>query len=267
MEKQMTIQQQNKTEIVDVKSVATQYLSCMGLKLPENYAKQFVEIASVFGLNPFKREIYAVGYGDSWNIIVGYEVYIKRAEMTGKLDGWNCVAEGKGDDMTATFTAYRKDWSHPFVHKVLFSEAVQKKKDGKPMHLWEKMPSHMLRKVAISQGFRMCFPDEIGGIPYTADELGIEEKDLPKEKNITPLGISAKQLLELIEKNKITESWEKRARQLIEDKDEEACAKAFNEISKIINAKEKEEKDVALAFDAEIVNAAISDGNEQQEIF
>ena len=37
--------------------------------------------------------------------------------------------------------------------------------------VWEKMGRFMLRKVAIAQAFRLAFPDELGGMPYTADEL------------------------------------------------------------------------------------------------
>jgi hypothetical protein len=29
----------------------------------------------------------------------------------------------------------------------------------------------MIKKVAMAQGFRLCFSDELGGMPYTADEL------------------------------------------------------------------------------------------------
>ena len=29
----------------------------------------------------------------------------------------------------------------------------------------------MIKKVAMSQGFRLCFPDELGGIPYTQEEI------------------------------------------------------------------------------------------------
>jgi uncharacterized protein YyaL (SSP411 family) len=29
----------------------------------------------------------------------------------------------------------------------------------------------MIKKVAISQGFRLCFSDELGGMPYTKEEM------------------------------------------------------------------------------------------------
>ena len=37
--------------------------------------------------------------------------------------------------------------------------------------MWASKPYTMIKKVAIAQGFRLAFPDEIGGMPYTADEL------------------------------------------------------------------------------------------------
>jgi len=33
------------------------------------------------------------------------------------------------------------------------------------------MPTFMLKKVAIAQGFRLAFPDDLGGMPYIPEEL------------------------------------------------------------------------------------------------
>ena len=41
----------------------------------------------------------------------------------------------------------------------------------------------MLKKVATAQGFRLCFPEEFGGMPYTSDELPDE---MVKPKDVTP---------------------------------------------------------------------------------
>ena len=151
----------------DMKNAAIEYLRSTGLSLPAKYEAQFLNACVLYGLNPYKREIYAVGYGDKWNVIVGYEVYLKRAERTGKLDGWSCDVSGTGGDMKATLTVWRKDWSHPFVHEAWFAEMQQQSP------IWRKMPRLMLKKTAIAQGFRQCFPDEMGGLPYTADELPV----------------------------------------------------------------------------------------------
>jgi phage recombination protein Bet len=157
-----------------------EYLQTFGLakKLQPNEIGQFTRIACEFQLNPFKREIYCVAYGNGDNracsIIVGYEVYIKRAERTGKLDGWKVWVEGEGENLKALVEINRKDWQHPFTHEVYWKEAAQKKKDGDATSFWTRMPRFQLKKVAISQGFRLCFPDELGGLPYDGVELGIE---------------------------------------------------------------------------------------------
>ena len=184
--------------VEDYKKIATDYLRGMGMNIPQKYAEQFIDVAQAYGLNPVKREIYAVGYGDNWNVITGYEVYLKRAERTGKLDGWECHVEGTSkDNWIAKLTIHRKDWTYPFEHIVTFNEAVQKKRDGNFTSIWAKMPTFMLRKVCIAQGFRLCFPDELGGMPYTSDELPEIEK--PAEKNITgnaTVTISRKETIE-----------------------------------------------------------------------
>ena len=168
---------------VDMKNAALEYLRSTGLKLPRQYEAQFLNACVLYGLNPYKHEIYAVGYGDKWNVIVGYETYLKRAERTGKLDGWSCDVSGTGADMKATLTVWRKDWAHPFVHSTWLSEMAQKSP------VWQKMPRFMLKKCAIAQGFRQCFPDEMGGLPYTDDELGVinvTPKDVPPATVVPP---------------------------------------------------------------------------------
>ena len=173
------------------------YLEINGLsKIMTPHEKDyFVETAQAYCLNPFKREIHCVprGTGDKRVIalITGYDVYIKRAERTGKLDGYGFTTEGKLPTLKGVITIYRKDWSHPFEHEVDFAEIVQRKKDGSINAMWNKMPKFMTKKVAIAQGFRLCFPDELGGMPYTADELAegmgipnvmVEEPETPAPK-------------------------------------------------------------------------------------
>lgn len=139
--------------------------------------------AILWGLNPLKREIHFVpheikvydqvkkmkiGTGKyDVAIVIGYEVYIARAEKTGKLDGWDVVFEGEGEKMKGIITIYRKDWTRPFKHEVWLSEARQ----YGPM--WDKQPRFQLRKTCIGQGFRLCFPEHLGGLPYIAEEIGV----------------------------------------------------------------------------------------------
>ena len=175
---------------VDEKTIV-EYLDTTGLTkslLPKEKV-MFVNMARLYGLNPFKREIYCTVYGEGQyrqcSIVTGYEAYLKRAERIGKLDGWQAQITGNLQDgsLAATVTIWRKDWTHPFTHTAFYSECVQtSKKTGEPNAIWRKMPSFMVRKVAIAQAFRLCFSDEFGGMPYTNDEMGV---DAPKERDIT----------------------------------------------------------------------------------
>lgn len=162
----VTLPEQKLAEFLDIAGV--------GRELPQEKRRQFIEIAQAYCLNPFKREIYCVSYAGNTSIITGYEVYIKRAERTGLLNGWGVEIKGSGEDMTAVITINRKDWTQPFKHEVYFSEAANRTKDGRLNSTWAKMPKFMLKKVAIAQGFRLCFSDELGGMPYTQDEIGPE---------------------------------------------------------------------------------------------
>ena len=58
----------------------------------------------------------------------------------------------------------------PFVHEVFYSEYVQKTREGIVNKFWQKAQT-MTKKVAMAQGFRLCFSDELGGMPYTKEEV------------------------------------------------------------------------------------------------
>ena len=121
-------------------------------------------IVKSLNLNPFLREVHFIKYSakDKMAIVVGYEVYLKRAERTGKLDGW--TAGINTAENYAWVKIYRKDWKEPFEWTVNLAEF------NKKQSTWNQIPSFMGRKVAIAQGFRLCFPDELGGLPYTEEE-------------------------------------------------------------------------------------------------
>lgn len=157
------------------------HLDALGLTktLTNGEKDTFLSIAKAFNLNPFKREIHISKYGNNLSIITGYEVYIKRAERTGMLDGWNATTTGSVEtgDLKAIVTIYRKDRKHPFVWEALYEECVQKTREGVVTKFWQKS-AFMTKKVAISQGFRLCFSDELAGMPYTADEMPEQENTI-----------------------------------------------------------------------------------------
>jgi len=179
-----------------------EYLDTQGLtKTLQPYEKkQFLNIAQAYQLNPFKREIYCIAYGTgdyrTLSIITGYETYLKRAERTGNLKGWKCWTEGtvrtetktvtkkgrNGDydksytfpvgDLVAKIQIHKAGWEQPFEHEVYLEEYAQANE------MWGQKPRTMLKKVCMGQGFRLAFPDELGGLPYMEEELGDEMRDV-----------------------------------------------------------------------------------------
>jgi phage recombination protein Bet len=190
---EITTTTQAMTEVEAIEK-AKKWLQTSGMvkSLTNDEQETFLELCSAFSLNPFKREIYAVKYKDKMSLITGYEVYLKRAERSGRLDGWEVSTTGsvirKSNDrgfyiakmessLKATVTLYRKDWKHPFKHEVSISEFCGSSPN------WVQMPEFMLKKVCISQAFRLCFPDEFGGLPYTQEEhdVLVDDDEYPKD--------------------------------------------------------------------------------------
>ncbi len=173
MENKKEIQTQNQPSITEIEKTVIDYLDAFGItkQLSEKEKILCIEIAKAFQLNPFKREIHFIPYKDkdgerNINIIVGYETYLKRAERSGKLAGWRVWTEGtlQNRDLKAICEIHRKDWNSPLQHEVYFIEYVR------PTKIWQEKPYTMIKKIAIAQAFRLAFPDELGGIPYTAEE-------------------------------------------------------------------------------------------------
>jgi len=168
-------------------------------KLTEQQKKMFIYTAVHSNLDPFKREIYAIPYKvmtwdpkkqeKVWNgkydmsIVTGYEVYIKRAQRSNRWGGikfngfeqtktlsWDYKSKSfrEINDIKCSVSVYRLDWKVPFVHEVKLSEYKQ------DTSMWKKKPETMIKKTCIAQALRMCFPDEVGRIPYIREEISAE---------------------------------------------------------------------------------------------
>jgi phage recombination protein Bet len=155
-----------KKAVIDSKTIEN-FLFTSGTKLNEKQEAMFLQLALRNQLDPFKREIYAIPYGNDFNIVTGYQVYIQRAETTNRLNGWHCEAmrNEKNELIGAKIVIYRKDFEHPFEWEVTLKEF------DKGQSSWKKMPEFMIKKVCIGQGFRLAFPNELGGLPYLQEEL------------------------------------------------------------------------------------------------
>ena len=226
-------------EITEAKII--EYLDATGKtkSLLDSEKKLYIGMAKEFSLNPFKREIHITAYGEGQNrqcsIVVGYEVYIKRAERTGKLDGWEIKTEGEGNNLKAIVKIYRKDMKYPFMHEVYYNECVQTKKDGSVNSIWAKQPRFMTKKVAIGQAFRLCFSDDLGGMPYEEAEMPQEEmknvtEPEPEKFDIPRLKRDAWELIKLLSENERTE-WVNRCAEA----DGEKLIEIIRDVDELIN--------------------------------
>lgn len=157
-------------------------------KLEPQQKLLFIEVAVMNNLNPLKREIHAVERKQkqadgTWKTVLtpvtGYEVFIDRAEESGRLHYWHVESTGtaKAGDLQSTVTIKRKDWPVEFKWTCRWVEVSVEN----PM--WSKEPTHMTEKVAISRAFRLCFRDVLQGMPFTMEEEQSREEPI----DVTPL--------------------------------------------------------------------------------
>ena len=136
----------------------------------------FAETCRQHGLSPFKKEIYLVGYGGNYSVIVGIDGLRMKAARTGQLAGcdapqFNLSADGSyltaadlGDKMphTCSVTVYRavSGIRAPFTATVVFNEFCP----IKPSNKWQSMPIQMIAKVAEAFALRKGFADALAGL-------------------------------------------------------------------------------------------------------
>ena len=168
------------------------FLSATQSKLLPDEKIVFTQIAKALNLNPFLKQIHIISYntkdGRKFAIVVSYMEYIKRALRTGLVNGWHAepVYDENGKLDGSKITIFRKDWSTQFDWTVRFSEFDKKNS------IWQQQPSFQITKVAISQGFRLCFPEETADLPLSDAENELvmarenatilTEEDKPKKK-------------------------------------------------------------------------------------
>lgn len=142
----------------------------------------FVHACNRSGLDPFARQIFAVKRWDA---------RAKRESMTiqTSIDGYRLIAERTGSYAGSDDPSYveANDGSHPttatvtvwkfvrnercaFTATARWAEYCQANRDGKPAHMWARMPYLMLGKCAESLALRKAFPANLAGL-YTSEEM------------------------------------------------------------------------------------------------
>ncbi|QID32302.1 RecT family recombinase [Pampinifervens florentissimum] len=202
-----------------------------------------IATARHLGLDPLRREVHFVPFKGRVQLVVGYLEYIKRAERSGKLNGWQVNVNGD----TARVVIYRKDWDHPFEWEVSLQE-VQK-----DTPTWKQMPQFMLKKVAISQAFRLCFPEELGHMPYTEGE--VEEDYVEPERQEQEREV-----------RKITEAQQKKIRVLLKDLGLKDRNEILSLISNIVGREIESSQDLTLQEASLVIDALTQELQNRQEV-
>ena len=156
----------------ELKEAVINYLKTIN-GLNEAEVKQFLGTALAYGLNPLKRELYAVKYGSKFNIITNYEVYLRRADQSGLIDYYNIDIKtgSNGLPEQATFIGKRKDWSKELKITYFFKEWAQ------TGGIWAQKPFFMFEKCVLANGLRRLIPNELGNMPYINEELWYQEQN------------------------------------------------------------------------------------------
>lgn len=177
-----------------LKEAANTYLANSNTKLSESELKEFVMLCLEHKLNPLKREIYAVKYGNRFNVITNYYEYLKRADATGLLEYYNIEIENENGKPTGrgTFIGKRKDQSKELVMDFWFREWTS------GQSTWLTKPYFMFEKCILANGLRRLFPNELSNMPYVNEELWYWNKENEKEIQ-TNIQLEEKELKKVLE--------------------------------------------------------------------
>lgn len=177
MSKELAVRTEQGIDYASPEVVATLMATvAQGLNKPE--FALFAEHCRSTGLNPFRKEVWAIKAGGRLQIMTGVQGYFAIANRHPQFDGYEEGFVGKngeelpdtypGNDFIATWCkVYRKDRKVP-SKGVAFRTEYDKQQSN-----WKTMPRVMLLKCAESIALRKAFPQELNGT-YTAEEMPIE---------------------------------------------------------------------------------------------
>ena len=182
------------------------YLVSGNGNITDQEAMMFLSLCRFQKLNPFVRDAYCIKYGNSdpATLVIGKDVYTKRAEQNPKFNGMEhgvivMTAEGEVKERPGSFYVKGKEelvggWAKVYIKgrdvpqydTVTFSEYAGYKKDGTLNSNWSKRPGTMIEKVAIMHALRNAFPNDFQGL-YIREEMGngdlkVDVKEMAKEE-------------------------------------------------------------------------------------
>lgn len=165
--------------------------------------KIFLDMCKHSGLDPIKKEIYAVPRYNSHTgtyeltTTTSIDAFRKIAEKTGNYAPGEETKFIYDDGKLIGATAYVKKRTEDGTwHMVSATAFIHEYRPSKNVGLWGKMPSVMIEKCAEARALRRAFP-QMAKL-YSEDEMEqAKEEDSPQEISSSPNPISEKQYEEL----------------------------------------------------------------------
>lgn len=189
MSEALTVIQTDKGEVKLSPSMVKKFLVNGNGNVTDCEVTMFLALCKFQKLNPFLREAYLIKFGSApATIVVGKEVFTKRASKLKECEGWEAGViiqkndgslehrQGtlvlKNEDLVGGWAkVYRKGWQIPMVSEVSLYEY------NKGQSSWKTMPATMIRKVALVAALRDTFPEDFQGM-YSGEEMPIDVTQL-----------------------------------------------------------------------------------------
>ncbi|WP_195945867.1 phage recombination protein Bet [Paraclostridium bifermentans] len=165
----------------------------------------FIELCKAQKLNPFIREVYLIKFGTSpANIVVGKDVFVKRAYRNPKYEGMRAgIVTVDKDSNTHEREGSLKlpgetligGWCEVYVKDKKFpiKSLVSLEEYSKGQSTWKQMPMVMIRKCAIVTALREAFPEDLQGMYDAAEIQNVPDKLTEKEIEVGYATLGQKQ--------------------------------------------------------------------------
>ncbi len=157
-----------------------------GGSVTDGEVAHFMTLCYAHKLNPFLREIYLVKYGTSpAAAVVAKGGFLKKADSIPEYAGFKAgvivITESgvvkRTNGLILPSETLVGGWAKVYITRrkpvdieVNLSEYIARKSNGDPTKFWSNMPGTMIRKVALVQALRECFPKSYQGM-YSQEEI------------------------------------------------------------------------------------------------